>query len=298
MRRLGGLRLPRASAAACGVSRRTARLRGPSLSALLLAIVVMPALAGPVRAVTPVSGAAAGVSPGSPQIWTMNLYRDGAVRWQNPDWRACTAAATMSMLNLIAYSTDEVMPPHEGAAAVVSLRWHVDTSYGRQEDILSYERDHMTTGLWADGTDPHGWRNALNWYGWGSLKAGVYRDAAINTFEDAAWRVVVAIARTHKPVGILAWSGSHAQFVTGYQVTGSDPRVSDNFTVVAVYITDPWEPDWVRNHLIPYSVWRNGPATVRFAPYWQTDYTGRDPIDGQIGYKEWRGKYVIEEPIS
>ena len=124
------------------------------------------------------------------------------------------------------------------------------------------------------------------------------RTASIETFEDAAWRVVADLARTRKPVGILAWSGSHAQFVTGYVATGADPRVSDNFRVDAVYVTDPWEPDGIRNELVPYATWRNGPLDVRFAPYWQKDYTGRDPIDGQVGHVEWRGKYVIEEPLA
>jgi hypothetical protein len=85
--------------------------------------------------------------------------------------------------------------------------------------------------------------------------------------------------------------------VTGYKVTGGDPRVSDNFRIDAVYLTDPWRPDSIRNELVSYSTWKRGPDYVRFGPYWQTDYTTRDPIDGQIGYKEWRGKYVVELPV-
>ncbi len=274
------------------------RARRRGIGVLLLVCLLAPMAATPARAASPVTEAAAGSWLGAPQTWTMNLYRGDAVRWQNPDWRACTAAATMSMLNLIAYSTEETMPVMAGYAPATNLHWTVDTSFGRQEDILTFERDHMTTGRWADGTDPHGWRNALNWYGWGSLRAGVYQDRSIATFEDAAWRVVADLARTRKPVGILAWSGSHAQFVTGYVATGADPRVSDNFRVDAVYVTDPWEPDGIRNELVPYATWRNGPLDVRFAPYWQKDYTGRDPIDGQVGHVEWRGKYVIEEPLS
>ena len=273
----------------------TALRRGSTVVAL--ACLLVTASAVPARATSPVIEAAAGAWLGSPQTWTMNLYRGDAVRSQNPDWRACTAAATMSMLNLIAYSTDEVVPPVMGGAPQSNLHWTVDTSFGRQEDILAFERNHMTTGRWVDGTDPHGWRNALNWYGWGSLEAGVYRDTSLKTFEDAAWRVVAALARTHKPVGILAWAGSHAQYVTGYEATGADPRVSDNFRVDAVYVTDPWRPDGIHNYRVSYAMWRKGPATVRFAPYWQTDYTGRDPIDGAVGYIEWRGKYVIEEPV-
>jgi hypothetical protein len=258
---------------------------------------LLPVAASPVKAASPVIEAAAGAWPGSPQTWSMNLYREGAVRYQNPDYRACTAAAAMSMLNLIAYSTDETLPTSRGSASLISLRWQVDTSYGRQEDILTFERDHMTMYGWADGSDPHGWRNALNWYGWGSLDAGVYRDASFKSFTDAAWSVVVAIARTHKPVGILAWSGSHAQFVTGYKVTGADPRVSDNFTIDAVYLTDPLAGDGIRNKQVSYATWRSGPGIVRFGECWQRESPARDPIDGQIGDRDWWGKFVIIEPV-
>jgi hypothetical protein len=275
----------------------TARLRRSVPIAGLLASLIAGTAACPVRAASPVIEAAAAAFPGQAQTWTMNLYRDGAVRWQNPDWRACTAASTMSMLNLIAYSSPEVLPVRAGDTTTTSLVWQVDTSFGRQEDILTFERDHMTTGRWIDGTDPHGWRNALNWYGWGSLDAGVYKDAAYSSFESAAWATVIALARTQKPVGILAWYGSHAQYVTGYKVTGGDPRVSDNFRIDAIYLTDPWRPDAVRNKLVSYSTWKRGPDYIRFGPYWQTDYTTRDPIDGQIGYKEWRGRYVVELPV-
>lgn len=269
-----------------------------SSAVLLFACLLVGFGAAPVRAASPVIEGAAAAWPGPAQTWTMNIYHENLVRDQNPDWRACTAAAAMSMLNLIAYPSQEVLPLHDGGATRTQLIWQVDTSYGRQEDILEFERDHMTMGLWADGTDPHGWRNALNWYGWGSLRAGVYKDTAFGTFEDAAWTVVASLARTHKPVGILGWSGGHAQFVTGYRVTGADPRVGNNFRIDAIYLTDPWQPDAARNQLITYSDWRSGPGYVRFSPYWQKDYSGRDSIDGQMGSREWRGKWVIEQPLS
>ena len=47
----------------------------------------------------------------------------------------------------------------------------------------------------------------------------------------------------------------------------------------------------------PMHAYMKGPDYIRFGPYWQTDYTTRDPIDGQIGHKEWRGKYVVELPV-
>ena len=277
-----------------GLPQALRRLEGLLLGTLVFATLWADSVA-PVRAEPPaVVEVAAASWSGQAQTWDMNLYRNGAVRWQNPDWKACTAASTMGMLNLIAYSTDEVMS--RSGTGTVDLIWHPDTSYPTQEAILKFERSHMSEGLWVEGSDPHGWRNALNQYGWGSMNAGVYKDVAYDAFENAAWAVVASLARTHKPVGILGWFGGHAQFVTGYRVTGGDPRVSNSFTIEGIYLTDPWEPDGIKNQLVTLDTWRNGPDYVRFSRYWQNDWTARDPIDGQIGSKEWRGKFVIEQP--
>ena len=35
------------------------------------------------------------------------------------------------------------------------------------DSILAWERSHDTLAG-GSGSDPHGWRNALNYYGWGS----------------------------------------------------------------------------------------------------------------------------------
>jgi hypothetical protein len=89
------------------------------------------------------------------------------------------------------------------------------SSYDTQESSLAFERDNMTMLTSSAGTDPHGWRNAFNYFGWGSLDADVYRDAAYSSFDAAAKVAVSAIATTHKPVGILARAGGHAQRVIG-----------------------------------------------------------------------------------
>jgi hypothetical protein len=234
--------------------------------------------------------------PVAEQTWTMNIYKEAAIRWQNPDPRACTAAAALSMLNLIAYSTREILPLHGGALPYVDFYWQPTTSFASQETVLAYERANDTLLPGEPGSDPHGWRNALNYYGWGSAEAGVYRDRSFGTFTSAAYYAVRALARTNKPVGILAWYGGHAEFITGYVATGSDPRVADDFQVQAVYVTDPYQADGTRNLLVSYSMWRNGPIEFRFAQYWQNESPYRDPIDGQVGNREWYGKWVIEEP--
>ena len=129
-----------------------------------------------------------------------------------------------------------------------ALHWQFDNSYEMQGHILKYERDHMTMSRTYPGSDPHGWRNALNHFGWGSIDAGVYVDSAYSSFDKAARATVSPIARFDKPVGILGWFGAHAQMVTGYTVHGEDPRVSDDWTIIGVYITDPLQADQHPKH--------------------------------------------------
>src|SRR5215213_4445489 len=110
--------------------------------------------------------------------------------------------------------------------------------------ILSFARSHDTLALGQPGTDPHGWRNALNYYGWGSAAMTdptrrVYEDRAYGSFDAALKSAVRAIAMYHKPVGMLGWAGGHAQVITGYVATGENPATSSNFTVKGVYLSDP-----------------------------------------------------------
>jgi hypothetical protein len=99
-------------------------------------------------------------------------------------------------------------------------------------------------------------------------------------------------------VGILALAGGHAQFITGYQVTGDDPATgSTNFTIVGVDVTDPWQSAGHRDSWVTLADLSSGGTWVRFSPYLETDSPYRDPIDGQIGHDEWYGKWVIIDPV-
>ena len=220
--------------------------------------------------------------------WTLDLYDPRSDRWQDPDYKACTAAATESMLNTVAY-----------AGAGSGLVWQPTTSFATQGFILAYERANMTMLTSSLGTDPHGWRNALNYYGWGNMAAGVYRDSSYGSFDDAARAAVLALAKYGKPTGILALHGRHAEYITGYQVTGDDPRTgSANFTIVGVDLTDPLESSGRRDTWIPYADWRSGDSWVQFGAYFETDSPYGDPIDGRIGYDEWYGRWVIIDPVE
>ena len=220
--------------------------------------------------------------------WTLDLYDARADRWQNPDLTACTAASTESMLNTISY-----------AGSASGLVWQPTTSYSTQESILAFERAHMTMLTSSAGTDPHGWRNALNYYGWGDVAAGVYRDSAYSSFDAAAKAAVLSLAMYHKPVGILARSGRHGQIITGYQVTGADPSTgSSDFSIVGVDLTDPLESVGYRDAWISLAEWRSGASWIQFSRYQEDDSPYQDPIDGQVGNDEWYGKWVIIDPVN
>ena len=242
-------------------------------------------------------GGAAEVAP--PQhAWTLNLYDESAVRFQNPDSEACTAAATESMLNLAALAANPDMPPPRGGSLPSSsFVWSEDTSYETQESILRYERQNMTMVWTEPGSDPHGWRNALNYFGWGSMKAGMYRDSSYDSYDAAVRATIRSIARTSMPVGILGWAGGHAQYVTGYSVVGDDPRVGDHYTILGVYLTDPLAGDRAVNAFLSYDTWENGPGYLRFWQYWDETSPYLDPIDGNVGDSEWWGKWVIVNPV-
>ena len=231
--------------------------------------------------------------------YVYSLYDSRAIHFQNPDLTACTASMTMSMLNTIYYTSTQPLSAKTAVqAAQPSFRWSPTLSSKKQTSILRWERSHMTMSTATLGSDPHGWRNALNYYGWGSMTAGVYADLSFRTFDQAARATVREIALTNEPVGILSESGSHAVMATGYSVTGADPRTGSlDFTVNGVYLTDPLRERRVGDRYVTYQVWKSGPPLIRFWPFMQADSVFKDPIDGQVGRREWWRKFVIVAPV-
>ena len=56
--------------------------------------------------------------------YNYNLYDRRAIRYQNPDLTACTAAMTMSMLNTIYYTSTQPLSAKTAVqAAQPSFRW-------------------------------------------------------------------------------------------------------------------------------------------------------------------------------
>jgi hypothetical protein len=224
--------------------------------------------------------------------YARNLYDSRAVRWQDPDYTACTASSALQMLNMVAYRGSK------GSG----FRWTPTTSYAKQETMLRFERSHDTLVSGEVGSDPHGWRNALNAYGWGTtamLRRSFYDDRSYSSYDAAVHAAVRAIARYGKPVGISGWAGGHAQIMTGYVVTGADPAISDGFAVQSIFLTDPLRKDGLRNARITNTAFRSGSLRYRFRAYGWKDSPYDDPYTSGIraSWREWYGRWVIVVPV-
>ena len=253
------------------------------------------------------------IVPAAPAVaastWSRNLYVSNAFLFQDPYYTACTSASAMHMLNTIAYR-------HTGGNGFI---WHptrvkkdADTSNTRDmTSILAFSRRYDTLRSTSAGTDAHGWRNALNYYGWGKgpmtdASRRVYDDRAYTSYASAMKAAVRAIAKYGMPVGVLAWAGGHAQVITGYVVTGKDPRTSSEFTIQWVYLSDPLVESNIRNHRTSYSTMRDGALRYRFQWYRETDSPYDDPytsgwkrssVKSSVGPSEWYHRWVLVQPI-
>lgn len=230
----------------------------------------------------------------------MNLFLTGQFRFQDPNWAACTAASVRSMLNFVALRS----------AGGEGFFWQPTNSALVRDRILAWERSHDTMAG-GHGSDPHGWRNALNYYGWGptSLLAGsrVYEDVAYSTYAGAMQATVRALAATGKPVGLAGWRGRHAQMITGYYGLVGDPFAKDEtgrylntFSVGGFYMSDPLRASNFVNRRISYTALRTTMTyRFRFQRYYETDSRYDDPYTPgyRVSRAEWYGRYVLVLPI-
>ncbi len=273
------------------------RFRLPALAAALLAVVVTAGSLG--------AGATTAAT-----TWSRNLWVPSAAVYQDPYFSACTAAAVMTMLNTIAGRST-------GGDGFAWTAYRVRNNETDREDvrdmmsIFAFERANDTLRAKGKGSDAHGWRNALNAYGWGADTMAdparrVYEDRAYRTFGGAVKAAVRAIARYGMPVGILGWAGGHAQVMTGYVVTGADPRVSSDFSVVAVYLFDPLRSNRTVNRRLSLATLRDGPLRTRFQRYRATDSPYDDPLTSgairssvspSVARSEWFHRWVLVAPV-
>ncbi len=240
-------------------------------------------------------------------LWRWNVYRTGGFLYQDPYYTACTAAATMTMLNYTALA----------GTGGNGFQWRVSRTQKSPNpadirdmtSILAFERNHDTLAAGALGSDANGWRNALNYFGWGpdamvDPARRVYEVRSYGTFDGALKAIARAIAKYHKPVGVLAWGGQHAQVFSGYSVTGEDPATSSDFVVNGFWISDPLRSDHIANQFITRGALLSGGPTYRFRPYVQTDspyddpYTpGTQPSSTRSTDSAWYGRWVIVVPV-
>jgi hypothetical protein len=241
--------------------------------------------------------------------YSRNLWVSSAFMYQDPYPTACTAASTMVMLNTIAYRGT-------GGGGFTWTPYRVKNSPDPSKlrdmmSILEFEHAHDTMDNDSSGSDPHGMRNALNYYGWGEEAMTdpsrmPYADRSYATFDGALKSAVMAIARRRMPVAILAWAGRHAQVMTGYVVVGENPRTSNRFTVRYVYLSDSLRRDAVVNRKLSYDAFRRGALVYRFRRYLEHDSALDDPyvtgtkassVSPTQGASEWYGRWVIVMPL-
>jgi hypothetical protein len=230
----------------------------------------------------------------------MNLFVRAQFRYQDPNSAACTAASVRSMLNFIAVRK----------TGGDGFLWKPNIGPAVQSRILAWERAHDTMAG-GRGSDPHGWRNALNYYGWGptALVSGarVYDDYSYNSFDGAMKSAVRALASTRKPVGLLGWRGAHAQMITGYYGLVGDPfakdaagRFTNAFSVAGFYFTDPLRGSRAVNRGMSYTALRRTlTLRWRFRVYRETDSRYDDPYTPgfRVSRTEWYGHFVLVLPI-
>lgn len=235
------------------------------------------------------------VAPGS-----LNFFNPAAFLYQDPNGSACTAAATQIMLNLVAATGS-------GGPGFV---WQPTLDGGTRDALLAWEQT-MDTMAGGRGSDPHGWRNALNAFGWtgSAIGAGarVYEDVAYRTFDAAVKDAVRALIVTGKPVGILAWRGRHAQLITGYYGLRGNPFArtrrggySNAFSVAGFYLTDPLSSAGIVNRRASYLTLRSSRNyRLAFRPYLQRDSRLDDPYSGGRvqAWREWYRRYVLILPV-
>jgi hypothetical protein len=270
-----------------------------ALVAAVLALGLVATVAGPAAATDPASTSrTVTVTASNPA--RLDLFVAGGFRFQDPNWYACTSTSVMDMLNAIKLRGT-------GGANFI---WIVRLGSAARDSILAWERTHHTQAG-GNGSDPHGWRNALNYYGWGSVALGassrVYDDQAYATYDQAIKAAVRALIRFRKPVGIAAWAGRHAQMITGYDGLVGNPferdaagRFTDAFSVAAVSLSDPLSSQALVNKRITYGELKSSAnLKLRFRPYLETDSPYDDPYTpGTIAARdEWYGKFVIVAPV-
>ncbi len=190
----------------------------------------------------------------------MDLYERGDYVGEYTDlW--CVPAAVQTSINIMSAGAD--------------------TSRAFQTKLfnLAYSMEPANDG----SVDAVAWPEVLTKLGYGTFKEDVR--GSINA---AAWTVVKAIRLTNRPAGLVVWKGWHSWVVSGFKAT-ADPAVTNDFSVLGLYIEDVWYPRLS-------SIWGYSNPPDTFVPVSDLD------IDYKP-YREWTadpardGKFVFVVPV-
>lgn len=194
-------------------------------------------------------------------IWTggVSVWRSTAFASQaTTNW--CTAAAVQMMLNL------------------VLERSRSDAR--EQGQIIAYEKANDSLVV-SDGSDPQGWAAALRYFG--TSRTATYRWARYASYAAALKAAAYEIRMTGKPIGLLVYSGKHANVMVGFRAT-RDPSLGGDFTVTSAQIVGPWYPRATLD-LPPGSWLSSSTLASRFNRYRERD-----------GLTSWVGYWVVIKP--
>jgi putative peptidoglycan lipid II flippase len=139
----------------------------------------------------------------------------------------------------------------------------------------------------SGGPLPEGWSGGLQQLGYGN-----YKVATASRMSSAVNLVVKQIRATGRPAGLVVWEGWHSWVVSGF-VASADPAVTDNFSVIGLYIEDVW----YNRHSTIRNVARGGysrpPDSLVSYPDLGVDF---DPWYQAVIYPDKQHKWVVIVP--
>jgi putative peptidoglycan lipid II flippase len=175
--------------------------------------IVLPQASGAKSPGASSSGPLPSAPSASSSQFSMDLYRDGDFVSESKDtW--CVAAAMQTSENMMSSV--------------------VDTSHDRQAQL--FDLAVSMAGESNGGADPDGWAAGLSYLGYGRFQTG-----ANATLVGAVHTVAKQIRLTNRPGGLIVWKGWHSWVMSGFTAT-ADPALTDDFTVLSVFIEDVWYP--------------------------------------------------------
>lgn len=207
--------------------------------------------------------------------FSINLYQDGDFASQRTAYW-CIGASMQMMLNIIGLTDDDSRAGQERYMRLAR-------SSGPSLRQVDHGQPDLAGGA-LRGAGSSGWASALV-----VLKAGGYRQDAIDGYVPAVRAAADALRRTGRPVGLIVWRGAHAWVMSGFTAS-ADPLVDPDFEVTGVYIQDPWYPRIS-------SIWGPGQKPNSWIPIngLKSDFL---PRRGGAWHAELAGKYVLVLPTD